>query len=162
MLAFLDECAAEAPEGQRGALWRLAEQDRQLDANLVRLLPDAAVPAHVEEALDVLLLVMEGEGRLDGGTTPPQELRPGGLAWLPRGTPRALTAGPRGLTYLTVHRRRPGISVRPVLPVPPVQEGGEAPCALGRVCQECGRLGSEAGARFCARCGKELPTTAAY
>ncbi|MCX5206632.1 cupin domain-containing protein [Streptomyces sp. NBC_00237] len=157
VLAFLDECVAAAPEGQRGALWRLAERNRQLDANLVRLLPHASVAPHVEGALDVLLIVVEGEGLLDDGSATAQELRPGGLVWLPRGASRALSAGARGLTYLTVHGRRPGMEVGRRPAGPAEQEGGEPPCALDRVCPGCGRLGSEAGARYCAWCGEELP-----
>ncbi|MFE0172184.1 hypothetical protein ACFWZ2_07680 [Streptomyces sp. NPDC059002] len=42
------------------------------------------------------------------------------------------------------------------------EEGGEAPCALNRVCPECGRLSGTAGARHCDRCGGELPESAGY
>ena len=35
-----------------GALWRLAEPGRQLDANLVRIPPQGAVDAHAEPDLD--------------------------------------------------------------------------------------------------------------
>lgn len=93
-----------------GALWRLAEPGRQLDANLVHLPPHGAIDRHVEPDLDVLLLVVSGDGTL----TTAQERRPlteGCLAWLPRGSGRGLAAGADGMTYLTVHRRRPGMRI---------------------------------------------------
>ena len=33
--------------------------------------------------------------------------------WLPHNSARSITAGRDGLTYLTVHRRRPGMQIRP-------------------------------------------------
>ncbi|MGP4111291.1 cupin domain-containing protein [Streptomyces sp. 4N509B] len=150
--------------------WRLTDALRQLDANLVRLRPGASITEHVEADLDVLVCVTAGSGRLDadGRAT---ELAPGGLAWLPRGTARAVTAGPDGLSYLTVHRRRPGLAVRgltaraepepspPPSPSPaPRPEGGEPVCLLHRVCTECGRFAEERDARYCARCGTPLPS----
>jgi hypothetical protein len=41
-------------------------------------------------------------------------LRPGELLWLPRLSRREIAAGEEGLTYLTVHPRRPGITIQPV------------------------------------------------
>ncbi|AUG75524.1 hypothetical protein CFP65_0562 [Kitasatospora sp. MMS16-BH015] len=160
VLARLDEVVGAAEGGQGGALWRLAESGRQLDANVVRLLPGAAVAEHVEPELDVLLHVLTGAGRLlaDGVA---QELTPGALVWLPRGSRRSVAAGEAGLLYLTVHRRRPGLTIRPAAapgttPEPTQPEGGEAACLLHLVCPECGRLSQERDARFCARCGTEL------
>ncbi|WAX81607.1 hypothetical protein [Streptomyces sp. KMM 9044] len=103
-----------------GALWRLAEAGRQLDANVVRIPPGRQVDTHREPDLDVLLLVLAGEGSLTApdGTQP---LRAGTLTWLPHGSTRALAAGIQGLTYLTVHRRRPGMGIKP--------SGTEAPSA---------------------------------
>lgn len=94
-----------------GALWKLAEPGRQLDANVVRLLPGQQVKHHVEPDLDVLLLVTCGDGTLhsDDGA---QQLAEGSLLWLPRGSARALHAGDHGLIYLTAHRRRPGMQIR--------------------------------------------------
>ncbi|WP_121703144.1 hypothetical protein [Streptomyces sp. E5N298] len=100
---------ADAPTG---ALWKLAEPGRQLDANVVRLPAGGRVDAHTEPELDVLLLVLDGAARLDsadGG----QPLRTGVLTWLPHGSSRAVEAGPDGVTYLTVHRRRPGLRIQP-------------------------------------------------
>ncbi|MFJ8898388.1 AraC family ligand binding domain-containing protein [Streptomyces sp. NPDC102370] len=103
-LAAVDDAAA-------GALWRLAESGRQLDANVVRLPPGHRVDTHREPDLDVLLLVLSGHGTL---TAPDGEhpLPAGTLTWLPHGSTRSLAAGDDGLTYLTVHRRRPGMTIR--------------------------------------------------
>ncbi|GHJ39187.1 hypothetical protein [Streptomyces sp. TS71-3] len=162
---LLDEAAAE----HGGALWRLAAEGRQLDANLVRLAAGTSVPEHVEPDLDVLVCVVAGGGalRTDAGE---QELRPGFVAWLPHGTRRAVRAGAADLAYVTVHRRRPGLTIgtrddaartAPPTPRAPrdtvVTEGGEPACLLHRVCPECGRLAQESDARYCARCGEPLP-----
>ncbi|MGV4983631.1 hypothetical protein ACVB8X_18295 [Streptomyces sp. NRAIS4] len=48
-----------------------------------------------------------------GPAEAPQPLTEGALAWLPYGAPRSITAGEDGLTYVTVHRRRPGMRIGP-------------------------------------------------
>jgi quercetin dioxygenase-like cupin family protein len=97
-----------------GALWKLAEPGRQLDANLVHLPPHQHVDLHVEPDLDVLLLVVAGTGTLGAEPpAPPQPLTEGALVWLPHGAARSLAADDRGLSYLTVHRRRPGMRIGP-------------------------------------------------
>lgn len=55
----------DAADGDRGALWRLAEPERQLDSNVIRLAPDAEVAGHVEPDLDVLVCVVGGSGQLE-------------------------------------------------------------------------------------------------
>ncbi|MFE7570550.1 hypothetical protein ACFU76_26875 [Streptomyces sp. NPDC057539] len=95
-----------------GVLWKLAEGGRQLDANLVHLPPRQGVETHAETELDVLLLVVAGTGTL-GGAEGPEPLTAGALIWLPRGCVRSITAHAEGLSYLTVHLRRPGIRIRP-------------------------------------------------
>jgi quercetin dioxygenase-like cupin family protein len=93
-------------------LWKLADSGRQLDANLVRLRPDERIARHTETDLDVLLLGGAGDGLVGtGAADEPQRVAEGGLLWLPRGTTRSITAGPGGLTYLTVHPRRPGMTI---------------------------------------------------
>ncbi|MEU6883094.1 cupin domain-containing protein [Streptomyces sp. NPDC046712] len=95
-----------------GAVWRLAEPGRQVDANVVRIPPERGVDPHTEPDLDVLLLVVAGEGTLvtSEGACPLSE---GSLAWLPHGSTRGLVAGKRGMAYLTVHQRRPGMRIQP-------------------------------------------------
>ncbi|MDO0924611.1 hypothetical protein QQY24_03965 [Streptomyces sp. TG1A-8] len=105
---------AEAPPVPAGVLWKLAEGGRQLDANVVRLAPGARVATHTEPELDVLLLVVSGDGVLGKGVEDaPEPVAEGALLWLPHGSTRSVTAGRRGLSYLTVHRRRPGLRIQP-------------------------------------------------
>lgn len=111
LLADLDECLADAPADRSGAIWRLAESARQLDANLVRLPAGARIDVHAEPDLDVLVLPVAGGGTLDTDAGP-VALAPHVVTWLPRGSRRAVNAGPDGLAYLTVHRARPGLQIR--------------------------------------------------
>ncbi|MFD5185994.1 hypothetical protein ACFWMQ_26000 [Streptomyces sp. NPDC058372] len=153
VLAVLRERLAAAGDEARGALWRLAEDGRELDANLVRLAPGAAVGEHRESVLDVLLVGVAGNGRVEPDGL---ELAESAVLWLPRGARRAFTAGPRGLAYLTVHRRRPGLAIGSAPPgaVRPEPEGGEAPCFLDRVCPGCGRVSDDPAPVYCSRCGE--------
>ncbi|MFE2291328.1 hypothetical protein [Streptomyces sp. NPDC059452] len=174
VLAVLNELLASAAPEERGALWHLAEQGRELDANLVRLPAGAEVGEHQEDVLDVLLVVLAGGGRIrtgGGGGGPDTggedgsgdgggdgggglELGPSTVVWLPRTSRRSLVAGPDGLTYLTVHRRRPGLAIKAPSGA---YEGGEGPCMLDRVCAECGRLSEDPAPVFCSRCGERFP-----
>ncbi|MFF1647154.1 hypothetical protein [Streptomyces sp. NPDC058240] len=155
VLAVLDDLLRDASRDDRGALWQLAEQSRELDANLVRLPPGGEVGAHQEDILDVLLVVVAGHGRIDavGGSL---ELTPSTVAWLPRTSRRSLAAGPDGLTCLTVHRRRPGLTIKSSVAPALSYEGGEAPCMLDRVCPACGRLSQDPEPVFCSRCGERF------
>ncbi|KAA6215176.1 hypothetical protein CP973_23225 [Streptomyces albofaciens JCM 4342] len=94
-----------------GALWRLAEPGRQLDANLIHLRPEEVIGTHTEPDLDVLVFVVAGHGTL-GTAHGTQPLAQGRVAWLPRDTSRSLAAGKEGMSYVTVHRRRPGMQIR--------------------------------------------------
>lgn len=93
-----------------GALWRLDAQPRHLDANIVRLPAGKRIDAHVGPDLDVLMLVLEGFGQVEGasGAVPAE---PGALIWLPRRSRRSIVAGGEGMAYLTAHPHRPGLSV---------------------------------------------------
>ncbi|MBW5485665.1 hypothetical protein [Streptomyces bambusae] len=166
VLTELDPVIADAPADAAGALWRLTGTRRDLDSNVIRLRPDAAVGEHAEQVLDVMLVVLAGSGTLhaeDG----PHPLGRHAVAWLPKGSRRSLAAGPDGMTYLTVHTRRPGLGISPPsgLQSPPSPlptsgsspEGGEPACLLHRVCPDCGRLSTELDANYCTRCGSALP-----
>ena len=88
-----------------GAVWKLRMGQRDLDANIVQLNPGTSIDTHTGPELDVLLLVLDGAGRIttELGTL---DLHAGTLVWLPRRSRREFSAGPRGLRYLTVHQRR--------------------------------------------------------
>ncbi|MFB6856466.1 cupin domain-containing protein [Streptomyces sp. NPDC056341] len=141
-----------ADESRTGALWKLDGAARQLDANLVRLRPGTVVAEHVEPDLDVLLVVLEGDGALRRAGEE-EQLAPGALVFIARGERRSVTAGAAGLAYLTAHRRRPGLAIAR----PPAREGGEPACLLGRICPACDRVSDDASAAYCARCGGRLP-----
>jgi quercetin dioxygenase-like cupin family protein len=105
------EALAALTQAPAGALWKLSEPGRQLDANVVHLEPGRHIGTHIEPDLDVILLVLAGHGSL-GTERGPQELTAGNLLWLPHGSSRSLTAGTEGLRCLTVHRRRAGLRIR--------------------------------------------------
>ncbi|MFG1905641.1 hypothetical protein [Kribbella sp. NPDC048928] len=94
-----------------GARWTLAEPGRQLDANLIHLPAGHQVDTHTEPDLDVVLVVVAGDGAI-GTPDGVQTLAEGNIAWLPHGSTRSVTAGTDGLSYLTVHRRRPGLQIK--------------------------------------------------
>ncbi|TDU87871.1 hypothetical protein EV138_1407 [Kribbella voronezhensis] len=93
-----------------GARWTLAEPGRQLDANLIHLPAGQRVETHTEPDLDVVLVVVAGGGSV-GTPNGEQTLADGNIVWLPHGSTRNITAGDSGLSYLTVHRRRPGLQI---------------------------------------------------
>jgi quercetin dioxygenase-like cupin family protein len=97
--------------GGNGVHWSLAAGD-DLNVNLVHLDPRSAVEAHTNHEVDVVLIVLEGNGRLSIAATD-HELAPHVLALAVRGSERSISAGPLGLTYLTVHRRRDPLRITP-------------------------------------------------
>jgi quercetin dioxygenase-like cupin family protein len=110
VLADVRELVEHSPVPS-GARWTLAEPGRQLDANLIHLPPGHQVDTHTEPDLDVVLVVVAGDGTI-GTPDGTQTLAEGNIAWLPHGSTRSVTAGTDGLSYLTVHRRRPGLQIK--------------------------------------------------
>ncbi len=96
-------------EAGNGVHWTL-EPDGDLNANLVRLDPGEEVGAHGNTEVDVLLVGLAGAGHvvLEERTVP---LRPSTVVLVPKGSERSIHAGPEGLGYLTVHRRRGGLTI---------------------------------------------------
>lgn len=105
----LDERLRTDPNGD-GVHWTL-EGDGDLNVNLVHLDPGSGVETHGNREVDVVVIVLEGNGRLclDGTD---HALAPNVLAVIPKGTERSISAGLDGLSYLTVHRRRAPLGIR--------------------------------------------------
>lgn len=89
-----------------GAVWSLGSAD--LNLNLLHFAADDGVESHINAELDVVGVVIRGEGtlELESGTQP---LRAGMLFFLPKGIRRAIHAGSGDFAYLTCHRRRAGL-----------------------------------------------------
>ena len=106
----LADTASVPATARAGAVWTLQPGDRQLDANIIHLPPGDRIDAPTGSDLDVLMIVIRGGGDLDTETGA-VSIEPGQLAWLPRGSGRSIIAGPDGLNYLTVHTRRPPMTI---------------------------------------------------
>jgi hypothetical protein len=125
MLCDVRALTSTLPE-PASVLWKLAESGRQLDANLIRLPAGEHIATHAEPDLDVLILVITGDGVMDTpeGALP---LAEGVLLWLPHDSTRSITAGSQGLAYVTVHRRRPGMQIRRRSDLTPVAAQPDSP-----------------------------------
>jgi len=100
-----------------GVHWTL-EESEDLNVNLVHLDANAEVSSHINTAVDVVILGLEGTGRLAvDGTVEALEVHT--LAHVPKGAERSIHADDSGVTYLTVHRRRGPLSIA----TRPVQDG---------------------------------------
>lgn len=95
-----------------GAIWKLEVSDRDLDSNIISLPPGDSIDVHAGPDLDVLVHVLGGDGVLvtELGDLP---LAVGALVFLPRRSQRGFNAGPSGLRYLTVHRKREALVLEP-------------------------------------------------
>lgn len=98
--------AASHGDGADGVHWTLAPAG-DLNANLVRLEPGHGVDHHVNDSVDVVIVVLSGAGTatVDGDEHP---IGPRRLLHVPKGAGRRIQAGDEGLWYLTVHVRRSG------------------------------------------------------
>lgn len=92
----------------RGPLWGDATED--LNVTLLAWPPGEGPAEHVNDERDVVIVVAAGTGLvvLDGVS---HHVRSGHVVVVPRGASRALQAGPDGIRYLSVHRRRGGLQI---------------------------------------------------
>ena len=107
--SLIVEPDVDAAHGVGGVVWKLPHEG-DLDGNLVRLAAERSIDEHVNDEVDVLIVVRTGVGRLsvDGAD---HDLTPSAVALIPRGTRRSITAGSEGISYLSIHRRRAGLRV---------------------------------------------------
>ncbi len=115
---MLTNTAAATEPNASGALWKLEVRERDLDSNVIALAPDGRIDAHTGADVDVLIHVLSGSGQLctENGLI---DLVPGALLWLPKHSRRAFVAGPAGLRYLTVHKKREILPLMPAAPTVP-------------------------------------------
>ena len=92
-----------APPDGSGPLWGM--QSGELNATLLAWPPGGGVAEHVNDELEVLVVVLSGSVRVTLAGAE-HELAAGHLLLVPRGCARAIAAGPAGVRYLSVHRRR--------------------------------------------------------
>lgn len=100
----------DAVPGTGGVVWSASPEG--LHANLVVLGPGESIASHVNDSLDVLVVVLTGAvtATVDGAD---QHLHPHDAALLPRGARRALRAGDAGARYLSIHAARPPFGIGP-------------------------------------------------
>jgi mannose-6-phosphate isomerase-like protein (cupin superfamily) len=95
--------------GPSGPQWGIATED--LNATLLRWPPGHVVAEHLNEACDVLLVVVEGTGRADiDGVS--HELAVGDPLVIAKGSRRSIQVGPGGIRYVTAHVKRPPLQIR--------------------------------------------------
>ena len=100
-----------------GVAW--SQQSADLNVNLVVFGAGQGVAAHVNTEVDVLVVVLTGEGTLviDDVHRP---IRAGQALVIPKGVSRTLRGSGQGIAYLTCHHRRTGLWPSPrVAPSPP-------------------------------------------
>lgn len=100
----------DAAAGAGGVVWSASPEGAHV--NLVVLGPGEAIPRHVNDSLDVLLVVLAGTLAV---TVDQAEASLGAhqAALLPRGASRAVRAGDDGARYLTIHAARPPLGIGP-------------------------------------------------
>jgi quercetin dioxygenase-like cupin family protein len=86
-----------------GPVWTLTSDD--LNVNLLWFRAGGGVPSHVNNEVDVLVIVVAGEGmiEIDGAG---QTIRAGQVCLIPKGAIRGIRSGSGEFAYLTAHRRR--------------------------------------------------------
>jgi len=96
---------AEAASGH-AILWTCRTDD--LNLNVLTVDAGTILPEHVNTEVDVLLLGVAGEGivTVDGEA---RLVSTGQLTVIPKGMRRAVRSAGAQFTYLTCHRRRPGL-----------------------------------------------------
>ncbi len=96
------------PRRAKGPVWGAESED--LNATIVEWPPGEGPPEHVNETRDVLVVCLDGEGTI-GVDRQEQALRLGVAVVVPKGARRVISAGPRGIRYLTAHLRRGGLQI---------------------------------------------------
>lgn len=94
-----------------GPLWGMASED--LNATLLAWPPGEGVAEQVNAERDILIVVLAGAGTLRSGGSD-HALAPQRALLIPKGERWSIAAGPDGLRYLSIHRRREGLQIEPL------------------------------------------------
>jgi quercetin dioxygenase-like cupin family protein len=94
-----------------GPLWGMASED--LNATLLAWAEGEGVAEQVNEERDILVVVLAGAGTLRVAGAD-HELAAQRAAVIPKGERWSISAGPGGLRYLSIHRRREGLAIEPL------------------------------------------------
>lgn len=92
----------------RGPVWGTESQD--LNATVLAWDAGEGPPEHVNHERDVLVAVLDGSATV-AVADQERELAPGDTIIIGKGESRRITAGPAGVRYLSVHRRRPPLQI---------------------------------------------------
>jgi quercetin dioxygenase-like cupin family protein len=97
-----------------GPIW--GTESEELNATILEWATGEGPPEHVNDSRDVAFVVLAGSGELllDGE---PHPLAAGEVIVVAKGVRRRLTAGPAGIRYATVHRRRERLQIASKLAV---------------------------------------------
>jgi quercetin dioxygenase-like cupin family protein len=102
------ELGAGLRPGDRGVVWGAASDD--LNVTLLAWPPGEGPGEQVNDERDVLVFVADGSATLDVDGQE-RSLHTGDASIVAKGARRKLTAGPRGVRYLSVHLRRPPLQI---------------------------------------------------
>lgn len=107
-LPVREKVRAVGPDKSRDAAGSLGSDD--LNVTPLTWKAGSGPPEHVNDERDVLVVVLDGSASLciDGEE---RELAGGEAAIVAKGQRRKITAGPDGVRYLSIHRRRPPLQI---------------------------------------------------
>lgn len=95
-----------AASSDSGPVWTKSSVD--LNINLISFRSGQGVPAHINNEVDVFVVVVGGEGLLEIDHVE-HPMRAGQVCLIPKGVLRALRSSSQDFAYLTCHRRREGL-----------------------------------------------------
>jgi quercetin dioxygenase-like cupin family protein len=104
-----DEMPEPVKSLRGGPVWGIGTED--LNATIVEWPARQGSPQHVNDDRDVVMVVLEGAAEVEIDSERIDVLH-GEVVVIEKGRLRRITAGPEGVRYLSVHRRRLGIVIK--------------------------------------------------
>ena len=100
---FTCDSVSLSKEGRTGPIWATETED--LDCTLLQWNEGHEIASHVNDEVDVVMTVLQGEGMIEIGGAK-TILKQGVIVVIPKGAGRRITAETTPLVYLNVHKRR--------------------------------------------------------